>query len=125
MTAKILQVSAVVVLSISMVPYWGVLGAAAALVISDLVVQIGVLAVLINRKILKRPLTFIIFMLLVGALIISVSWLLGLSVKMFLPVDTFPHFMLATGIWTVLVGGLLLPLANARLRAWLDSALPR
>jgi O-antigen/teichoic acid export membrane protein len=125
MVAKTSQVIVVIVLSILMIPSFGVLGAAVALVTGDILVQVGILAMTITKRVLVRPLAHIAFILLVGASVIGIGWLLGVLILSSVPAPSLGHFVIGASVWGGVMCVPLIALRNSRLRNWLAAIIPQ
>jgi O-antigen/teichoic acid export membrane protein len=112
------------VLSIVLIPRLGPLGAAIALVSSDVIAQSGLLSFVILREIMHHPLRYALFLLITTAAIVSTGAALGEAIKHFVPGTGFPHFVVEGGLWLLFVAVLASPLARRQLRERLIAALP-
>ncbi|MBR0688897.1 hypothetical protein JQ594_23435 [Bradyrhizobium manausense] len=121
---KGLQFVVFLALSIVLIPRFGPLGAAIAVVASDIVVQFGLLALVIIWQTLRHPLRHIAFLMLVAAGIVAPVWLIGFAITMLVPGSGLVHFVLECAIWMAVVGGLASPLLNAALRERLRALVP-
>jgi O-antigen/teichoic acid export membrane protein len=123
--AKGLQLAVFLVLSLLLIPPLGPLGAAIAIVVSDLGVQFGVLALVIIRQTLQHPLRHILF---VAAMMIATTltgWGLGLAIRSAIPWSGPARFAAECALWLVVVALAASPLAIGRIREKLIAAIPR
>ena len=75
--SKGLQLAVFLVLSLVLTPPMGPLGAAIAVVASDLLIQFGVLTIVIIRQTLQRPLRHVAFLAVVMVTVTLAGWALG------------------------------------------------
>jgi len=123
---KGLQLAVFLVLSILLTPPMGPLGAALAIVASDLLVQFGALAVVIIRQTLRHPLRHIAFLAATMVVVIASGWALGTAIRLTLPGTGLVHFVAECTLWLVAVALIASPLASSKnLRDRLIAAIPR
>jgi hypothetical protein len=122
---KGLQLTIFLVLCILLVPRFGSLGAAVAIVASDLLIQFGVLTTIILRQTLQQSVRHVMFLIFVMITVIAFGWIVGFLISSSIGKDGLVQFILECAIWLVVVGGLASPLANPKVRAYLDAAIPR
>jgi hypothetical protein len=101
------------------------LGAAVAIVASDLLIQFGVLTTIILRQTLQQPVRHVMFLIFIMITVIGFGGALGFLISSSIGKGGLVQFILECAIWLILVGGLALPLANAKVRAYVDAAIPR
>jgi O-antigen/teichoic acid export membrane protein len=111
-------------LSIALIPRLGTLGAAIALISSDLVTQAGYLSFVILRGTLRHPLRYILFVLATMTAIILAGMELGETIRHFAPGVGVAHFVLECTVWLVLAGLLASPLALRTIRERLLASIP-
>lgn len=121
---KGLQLAVFLVLSFVLIPRLGPLGAALAVVASDILVQFGLLALMIMRQTLRDPFTHIAFLLLMAVVIVGTGWLIGQAIIALVPGSGLVHFIVECAIWLAAVGLLASPLLNATLRERLRALIP-
>lgn len=121
---KGLQFVGFLLLAFVLIPRLGPLGAALAVVASDLLVQFGLLTLVIIWQTLRHPLRHIAFLMFVAGGIVAPGWLIGLAVTILLPGSGLVHFVLECAIWIAVVGGLASPLLNTALRERLRALVP-
>jgi O-antigen/teichoic acid export membrane protein len=122
---KGLQLVVFLLLSVILIPPMGPLGAAAAVVASDLLIQFGLLGLIIIRQTLQRPLRHVVFLAALMVLVTSAGWALGISIRSLAPGTGLTAFVVECTLWLMVVFAVASPLANARLRARLDASLPK
>jgi O-antigen/teichoic acid export membrane protein len=122
---KSLQLAIFLVLSIVLIPRLGPLGAAIALVASDLVAQFGILFIIIVRETLKRPLLHTLFLMAMMVTVVSTGVAVGAAIRYLLPGSGIQHFLVECTLWLVAVALVGSPLANASLRQKLMERIPR
>jgi O-antigen/teichoic acid export membrane protein len=121
---KGLQLVVFLVLSFVLIPRCGPLGAAIAVVASDILVQFGLLGLVIMRQTLRQPFRHIAFLLLMAVVIVASGWLIGLAIIGLVPGNGLVHFVAECAIWLIAVGALASPLLNAALRERLRALVP-
>ncbi len=122
---KGLQLAVFLLLSVILIPPMGPLGAAAAVVASDLLIQFGLLGLIIIGQTLRRPLRHVVFLAALMVLVTSAGWALGIAIRSLVPGTGLTAFVVECALWLVVVLAVASPLANARLRARLDASLPK
>jgi hypothetical protein len=122
--AKGLQLACFMALSLSLTPWLGPLGMALALVVTDLVVQFGLLAGTVICETLERPVRHVLFLAGLIVVVTVGGWALGAAVRSVLPLDGFARFIGECAIWLVIAGLAASPLASGRLRARLTDFIP-
>ena len=111
-------------LSFVLLPRLGALGAAIALISSDVIAQSGVLSLVILRETLNYPVRFSLFLLALMAAILAAGTSLGESIGYLVPGVGLGHFVLECTFWLIVVGLVASPLAIGRLRDKLIAILP-
>ncbi|QWG17076.1 hypothetical protein KMZ68_19105 [Bradyrhizobium sediminis] len=122
---KGLQLAVFLVLSALLIPPMGPLGAAIAVVASDLLVQFGLLGLTIIRQTLQRPLQHVAFLAAIMALVTSAGWALGTVIRSWVPGTGLVRFACECTLWLVVVALLASPLAQASVRNRLIAVIPR
>jgi O-antigen/teichoic acid export membrane protein len=122
---KGLQLAAFLMLSVLLIPSMGPLGAAIAVVASDLLIQFGLLGVIIIGQTLQRPLRHVAFLAAVMILVTSGGWALGILIRSWLPGTGLPRFAGECALWLIIVALAASPLAIASVRNRLIAAIPR
>jgi O-antigen/teichoic acid export membrane protein len=122
---KSLQLVLFLVLSVILIPRYGPLGAAIALVSSDIVAQVGVLFFIIVSETLEHPIRHVVFLVVMMAMVVSAGAALGMLIRYLLPGTGVAHFFIECALWLVVAAMLASPLANKSLRNRLTDAIPR
>lgn len=122
---KGLQLAVFLALSVLLIRPLGPLGAAIAVVASDLLVQFGLLGIVVIRQTLQRPLQHIAFLAVVMTLVISGGWALGAIIRSLVPGTGPIRFAWECALWLIIVALVASPLALASLRNRLIAAIPR
>ncbi|MCA1529390.1 MULTISPECIES: lipopolysaccharide biosynthesis protein [Bradyrhizobium] len=121
---KGLQLVIFLALSFALIPSIGPLGAAAAVVASDILIQFGLLGWLIMRQTLRRPLRHIAFLLVMTAVIVAAGWMMGREINALVPGSGLVNFVAECAIWLIVVGVLARPLLSAAVRDRLRAMVP-
>jgi hypothetical protein len=103
----------------------GPLGAAIAIVASDLFVQFGLLGLIIIKQTLQQPLRHVAFLAAVMALVTLSGWGLGTIIRSLMPGAGLRQFAVECTLWLLAVALIASPLANGVLRNRLIAAIPR
>jgi O-antigen/teichoic acid export membrane protein len=122
---KGLQLVVFLVLSVVLIRAMGPLGAAIAIVASDLLVQFGLLGATIIRQTLQQPLRHVIFLAAMMSLVTSGGWTVGLVIRSLVPWSGVAGFAVECGLWLVVAAVVGSPLLNRNLRNRLIAAVPR
>jgi O-antigen/teichoic acid export membrane protein len=122
---KSLQLVLFLFLSVVLIPRLGPLGAAIALVSSDLIAQSGVLFIIIVNATLRHPIRHTLFLMVMMVTIVSGGVGVGAAIRRLLPGTGVMHFLIECMLWLVAVALLASPLAKKPLRDKLVEAIPR
>jgi O-antigen/teichoic acid export membrane protein len=122
---KSLQLVIFLVLSIILIPRLGPLGAAIALVSSDLIAQFGFLFIIIVGETLQHPIRHTLFLMAMMVTVISAGAAIGAAIQYLLPGTGIAHFLVECTLWLVAVAVLASPLISRPLRDKLVEAIPR
>jgi len=122
---KSLQLTIFLVLSFVLIPRMGPLGAAIALVSSDVIVQFGILFIIIVGETLEHPVRHVLFLIAMMVTIVSAGVAVGGTIRHLLPGTGIAHFLIECVLWLVAVALLGSPLANKPLRNRLIVSIPR
>jgi O-antigen/teichoic acid export membrane protein len=122
---KGLQLAVFLILSAVLIRPMGPLGAAIAIVASDLLVQFGLLGLVIIWQTLQQPLRHVAFLATVMAVVTLGGWGLGMVIRSLLPWTGLTRFAFECAIWLVVVALVAIPLASRDLRNRLIAAIPR
>ncbi len=110
MRTKGLQLAVFLVLSAILIPAMGLLGAAIAVVSSELLVQFGVLGRIILRQTLQHPLRHLAFLSVMMLAVILSGWALGTAIRLAMPLSGAFRFFAECALWFAS----LLPQARSR-----------
>jgi O-antigen/teichoic acid export membrane protein len=121
---KLLQLAVFLILSFALIPQFGPLGAALAIVASDLVVQFGLLGLVIMGQTLQDPLRHVAFLVATATAIVSMGWGIGLVVASQVDGSGLAHFIAECTIWLIVVSFTASPLASGKVRARLMAIIP-
>jgi O-antigen/teichoic acid export membrane protein len=122
---KGLQLVVFLLLSVMLIPSWGPLGVAVAVVASDLLIQFGLLGIIIIRQTLQRPLQHIAFLAVVMIAVMLAGWGLGAAIRLALPWIGPQRFIAECTLWLVIVTLAATPLASGNFRNKLIAVIPR
>lgn len=122
---KGLQLAVFLILSLLLIPPLGPLGAAIAIVTSDLGVQFGLLGLIIIRQTLRHPLRHVLFVIAVMVVTMLAGCGLGLAIRAAIPWVGPARFIAECTLWLIVVALAAAPLAIGRLREKLIAAIPR
>jgi O-antigen/teichoic acid export membrane protein len=122
---KSLQLAIFLFLSVLLIPRLGPLGAAIALVSSDLIAQVGVLFIIIVGETLRHPIRHTLFLIAMMVTIVAGGAAIGAMIRHFLPGSGVMHFLVECMLWLVAAALLASPLAKKTLRDRLAKAIPR
>jgi O-antigen/teichoic acid export membrane protein len=122
---KGLQLVVFLVLSIVLTPQMGPLGAAIAVVASDVLIQFGLLALVVIRQTLQQPARHLAFLAAVMVLVTLFGSGLGTVIRAALPWDGLMRFVLECMLWLAAVALIASPLVSKDVRARLFDAIPR
>jgi hypothetical protein len=103
----------------------GPLGAALAVVASDLLIQFGLLGVIIIWQTLARPLRHVVFLAAIMVLVTSGGWALGAIIRSWMPGTGLVRFAGECALWLVVVALVASPLASAQFRKRLIAEIPQ
>ncbi|MGT2501591.1 hypothetical protein ACVOMS_13520 [Bradyrhizobium guangxiense] len=121
---KGLQLVVFLALAFALIPRLGPLGAALAVVASDILIQFGLLALMVMRQTLHHPFRHIALLLLMGVGILASGWLVGQAITALVPGSGLLHFVVQCAIWLVVMACAISPLLRARWRQRLLSLIP-
>lgn len=122
--AKGLQLVAFVILSLVLTPWLGPLGAAIAIVATDVLVLFGLLGLTVIWQTLERPLLHLIFLAAALLLVTVVGLGLGYLIRDLLPGNGLLRFVLECALWLICVSPGALAVLNPRLRGRLAQIVP-
>lgn len=122
---KGLQLAVFLVLSAALIRPMGPLGAAIAIVASDLLVQFGLLAVIIMQQTLHHPFRHIVFLAMVASGITLSGWGGGTAIGLLVPWTGLVRFVVECTLWLSTVAVIASLLMIKGLRDRLIAAIPR
>jgi O-antigen/teichoic acid export membrane protein len=122
---KGLQLAVFLVLSVILIPAMGPLGAAVAVVASDLLIQFGLLGLIIIGQTLRQPVRHVAFLAALMALVTATGWIIGELVRSWVPGTGPVRFALECTVWLMVVAAVASPLASASLRDRLIAKIPK
>jgi hypothetical protein len=121
---KGLQLAVFLMLSVLLIPPMGPLGAAIAVVASDLL-QFGLLGITIIWQTLQKPLRHLAFLAVITALVTSAGWGVGIMVQSWSPGTGLLRFAGECALWLMIVALAASPMLSKRFRDRLVAAIPR
>jgi len=121
---KGLQLVVFLALSLVLIPRFGPMGAAVAVVASDILIQFGLLGLVIMRQTLRQPLGHMAFLLVTATAVVVSGWLIGRAIGVLVPGSGLMHFIVECTVWLIVVGSLASPLLYSPLRARLSALVP-
>ena len=122
---KGLQLAVFLVLSVLLIRPMGPLGAAVAVVASDLLIQFGLLGITIIRQTLQQPFRHVAFLAAVMILVTSAGWALGTIIRSWVPGTGLLRFAGECALWLMIVALVASPTVRANFRNRLIAAIPR
>ena len=122
---KGLQLAVFLVLSVLLIRPMGPLGAAIAVVASDLLIQFGLLGLTIIGQTLRQPFRHVAFVALVMVVVTSAGWALGTIIRSWVPGAGLLRFACECTLWLIVVALVASPMLRANLRNRLIAAIPR
>jgi O-antigen/teichoic acid export membrane protein len=122
---KGLQLAVFLVLSVLLIPGMGPLGAAIAVVASDILIQFGLLGVIIIRQTLQQPFRHLAFLATVMVLVTSAGWASGAVIRSCLPGTGLMRFVGECALWLIVLMLAASPMWRASFRNRLLAAIPR
>jgi len=123
--AKSAQLALFVVLALPLIPRFGPLGAAIAMIASELIAQSAFLAVVIVGETLRRPVRYALMLAAMMAVIVAAGSALGEAIGRLLPGGGLIHFVAECAVWLAAVAIVAAPLLHAQLRERLLAVLSR
>jgi len=121
---KSLQVAIFLLLSLLLIPIMGPLGAAIALVSSDVIAQLGILFTIIVIETLNRPLRHVALLFAIMLTVVPLGAGLGALLGHLLPGTGMAHFLGECTLWLIAVALLSTPLASRAFRERLIAVIP-
>jgi O-antigen/teichoic acid export membrane protein len=122
---KGLQLTVFLVLSGLLIPPMGPLGAATAVVASDVLIQFGLLGFIILKQTLQHPVRHVACLAAAMILVTPTGWALGTVIRWWLPGTGLLRFVAECVLWLIVVALVASPLANKSVRDRLIAMIPR
>jgi O-antigen/teichoic acid export membrane protein len=122
--SKGLQLAVFLLLALVLIPLLGPLGAAIAIVTSDLLVQFGLLGLTILRQTLRHPFQHLALLAAIMIIVILCGWLLGAVIRSILPWGGLIRLVVESTAWLAVVMIGFSPLASKSVRSRLIAAIP-
>jgi O-antigen/teichoic acid export membrane protein len=122
---KGLQFAVFLILAVVLIHPMGPLGAAIAIVTSDLLVQFGLLGTVILRQTLQYPLRHVFFLAAVMLVVTLCGWELGAVIRSLMPWTGLTGFVVECTLWLMVVALLAGPLSRNGVRSRLIALIPR
>jgi O-antigen/teichoic acid export membrane protein len=122
---KGMQLALFVMLALLLIPQFGPLGAAIAIVASDLLIQSGLLASTILRQTLQHPIRHILYLAVAMAAVTIAGWALGMVIRAVVPWTGVTGFVAECAIRLAIAAAAASPLVHRPFREWLIAAIPR
>jgi O-antigen/teichoic acid export membrane protein len=119
------QLAVFLVLSVLLIPPLGPLGAAIAVVTSDLLIQFGLLGLIVISQTLQRPLRHIAYLAAVMILVTSGGSLLGAIIRSWMPGTGLMRFAGECTAWLIIAAMVASPITSGRFRDRLIATIPR
>ncbi len=123
--AKSAQLVLFVVLALLLIPRFGPLGAAIAMIASELIAQSAFLAVVIVSETVQRPVRYVLLLAAMMVVIVAAGAALGEAIGRLVPGRGLVHFVAECAIWLAAVAIAAAPLLRAKFRERLLSVLSR
>jgi O-antigen/teichoic acid export membrane protein len=123
--AKSAQLVLFVVLALLLIPRFGPLGAAIAMIASELIAQSAFLAVVIVSETVQRPVRYVLLLAAMMVVIVAAGAALGEAIGRLVPGRGLVHFAAECAIWLAAVAIAAAPLLRAKFRERLLSVLSR
>jgi O-antigen/teichoic acid export membrane protein len=121
---KGLQFAVFLMLSVLLIQPLGPLGAAIAVVTSDVLIQFGLLGVIIIRQTLQRPFRHVAFLAAVMILVTFGGWTLGAVIRSWLPGIGLTRFAGECTLWLIVVALIASPMLSGSFRYRLIALIP-
>ena len=119
---KSLQLLIFLLLSLILIPRLGPMGAAVAVIASDIAVQSGILSTFMMRETLQHPIRHASILIAVMATVVPAGAAIGEALRYLLPGAGVTHFVAECTLWLVAIALLASPLTNRPLRTRLVEA---
>jgi len=123
--AKSAQLVLFLVLALLLIPRHGPLGAAIAMIASELIAQSAFLAVVIVGETLRRPVRYVLILAAMTAVVVTTGVALGALIGHLVPGSGVVHFVAECAVWLAVVAVVAAPFLRAQLRERLLAVLSR
>lgn len=123
--AKSLQLVVFLILSMLLIPPLGPLGAAIAIVASDLSIQVGFLTSVVMRQTLRHPLRHAVFLAALMTATVLSGCAIAIIIRLLLPWTGLARFFAECALWLIVAALAASPLAVGTIRERLIAAIPR
>jgi O-antigen/teichoic acid export membrane protein len=123
--AKSAQLVLFFLLALPLIPRFGPLGAAIAMIASELIAQSAFLAAVIVGETLRRPVRYALMLVAMMAVIVAAGTTLGEAIGRMMPGSGLIHFIAECAIWLAAIAIVATPLLRAQLRERLLAVLSR
>lgn len=123
--AKAIQLVLFLASSAILISSIGLLGAAMAVVASELLVQFGVLGWIVMQQTLQHPRRHLAFLAATMAIVTMAGWGLGTALRLAIPLPEPWRFFVECGAWLAIVVVAASPLALESVRTRLTALIPR
>jgi hypothetical protein len=122
---KGLQLAVFLMLSVLLIPSMGPLGAAIAVIASDLLIQLGLLGIIIIWQTLQKPFRHLALLAAIMVVVTSAGWAIGIMVQSWLPGTGLIRFAGECALWLMIVALAASPMLSGSFRDRLVAAIPR
>jgi O-antigen/teichoic acid export membrane protein len=123
--AKTLQLVLFLALAPLLIPRYGPLGAAIAMIASELIAQSGFIAVVMVGETVRRPVRYALLLAAMMTTIVVAGAALGEAIRHLVPGQGLVHFVAECAVWLAAVAIAAAPLLRRQFRERLLSALSR
>ncbi len=123
--AKSAQLVLFAVLALLLIPRSGPLGAAIAMIASELIAQSAFLSIVVVGETLRRPVRYALMLAAMMAVIVVAGAALGEAIGGLVPGSGLVHFVAECAIWLALIALVAAPLLRAQIRERLLALLSR
>jgi O-antigen/teichoic acid export membrane protein len=119
---KSLQLLIFLLLSLILIPRLGPMGAAIAVISSDIAVQSGILSTFMMRETLQHPIRHVAILIGVMVTVVPAGAAMGEALRYLLPGAGVAHFVVVCALWLAAIAVLASPLTNKPIRTRLVEA---
>jgi O-antigen/teichoic acid export membrane protein len=121
---KSAQLAIFLISSFVLIPPLGPLGAAIALVSSDLIAQGLFLSIIVVSETMRQPVRHGLLLFALMVTIVPAGAVLGEAIRHWLPGSGVAHFIVECALWSVVAGIVASPLLHREFREWLIARIP-